>query len=207
MEIEMIQSQCQSWIPLVNGILLHSSVNPKREAKQFIDQVWDRVSGVKNVVIFGLGGGYHINELLNRGKENILVIESSTQLAEAVLLKNPDLTSRVKVLSGVGPEEIHQHPEILKVLASSYGVIYHAPSVQLNKEYYSSVSDALSQRTLRRLRELTKENKSLNHFLEAIDLSEHQLVTLPMMEQAMKRNGSPLDREGLIWMTLRELVV
>jgi len=207
MEIEMIQCHSQQWVPIVNGMLLHSSVNPVKEAKAFVDQVWDRIGAVHNVVVMGMGGAFHIQEMLNRGKKNIYAIESNTNLVKAVLEKNPDLNQSVTIVTGANASDIHQDPRILKAVSQSYSVVYHPPSVGLDKEFYQCISDNLSQRTLRRLRELTRDNSQLNHFLNSIDLTDHQVITLPMMERAIKRKGSQLDREGLIWMTLRELVV
>ena len=68
MEIEFVQLANLkgegSWVPVVNSTLIHSAIDPFKEAKTFIDQEWERLKDNNSLIVFGLGGGFHIAELL-----------------------------------------------------------------------------------------------------------------------------------------------
>lgn len=50
----------------INGVLLHSKYSPVNEAKAFLNKNVQIYEGKKNIVVYGIGLGYHISELLNR---------------------------------------------------------------------------------------------------------------------------------------------
>ncbi len=207
MDLEFLKCKDNQWVPIVNGTLLHSTVDPYKEARDLIDLEWDRISTVQTLIVFGIGGGYHIEEILSRKSLNIVVVEAEKDLAQAMAEKKPELFKKIEVLSGFPPAQIYLESKIISALSSSYAILLHPASMRVSSYYYNAVSQVLNQRTLVRLRELSQGNPNLNRFLKSLNISEDQILTLPMVEEAMARQGSGFDREGLIWMTMRELVV
>jgi hypothetical protein len=201
--------QCSSgkWIPIVNGTLLHSAVDPQKEAAAFIDREWDRISLVKSLVVFGLGGGFHIQELLKRKKFEIVVIEAEKPLAQSVKEKNPELCAQVEILAGFPPPFIFSEASFVRAVGQSYAVVKHPASMRAIPYYYTSVSQIFNERTVSRLKQLCEGHRPLLQFLDSLDISQDQVLTLPMVQEAMVRRGSGLDKEGLIFMALRELIV
>jgi hypothetical protein len=207
LDLEFVQCTSGKWIPIVNGALLHSSVDPVKEASIWVDREWERIASVKSLIVFGLGGGFHIEELLKRKNFDIVVIEAERTLALAMREKNPQLCARVEILAGCPPAQITIEPTVVNAVGHSYGLLRHPASQRATPYYYSSVLQILNERTISRLRQLSETNKPLLQFFDSLDINSDQLLTLPMVEEAMVRRGSGIDKEGLIFMTLRELVV
>jgi hypothetical protein len=204
--LEFLNSR-HGWIPVVNGTLLHSSVDPAKEARTFIDKEWSKIESVKSVIVLGVAGGFHIRELLKRKNFHVVALDSNRELVQAVLEKQPDFLQNADVLAGVPPAQICREAAIIKALSHSYAVLRHPATIRMAPFYYSAVSQILNQRTLTNLRSLSQGNPSLHRFLESLNISSDQILTLPMVEEAMARRQSELEREGLIWMAMRELVI
>jgi len=83
------------------NIFIHSKYNPLKEAETFSKKIFD--IKINNYVIYGLGFGYHIHELLKAiGKSKIFIIECNEELL-FLSLKYIDLQSilldnRVKLI-------------------------------------------------------------------------------------------------------------
>lgn len=206
MNVEMILGKNKQWVPLVDGKLLHSSVDPVREAKQFVDSLWSRIQNSQSLIVFGLGGGYHISELLSRKEFNIVVVELCHDVIQHMEVRNKNLMSKIEVVSTIG-ESIGEIDSLLEAMASSFSLVTHRPSFSLFPERYETILEQINSRTAGKLVELTKQNQRLNRFFKSLNLEDHQIVTLPDVEGALNKRGEGLDKEGLVWMTMRELVV
>ncbi|MDZ4678111.1 MAG: hypothetical protein SGI74_11465 [Oligoflexia bacterium] len=191
----------------MNGTLLHSSVNPEKEAISFIDAEWSKINSLKSLIVLGVGGGFHIRELLKRKKFHIVIIDSNRELVDAIIEKQPEFLGSAEILAGVPPAQICREPSVIKALSGSYCILRHPASVRVAPFYYTAISQILNQRTLTNLRELSQGNIPLQRFLESLNIASDQILTLPMVEEAMSRRQSEMEKEGLIWMAMRELVL
>jgi hypothetical protein len=196
-----------SWVPVVNKTLMHSNVNPSKEAKILVDVEWERIKDAQSLVVFGLGGGFHIQELLNRKKFQISVIDANGTLVKAMLERWPELLNQIDVFADFPPFQLAAELQLSGVFSQRYALLKHPASVRLSPLFYKSLLQFLNERTLTRLRELTQQNERLARFFDSLDISGDQLLTLPMIEAALIRRGTGLDRESLIWMAMRELVI
>ena len=147
MEVEMVKSRTDSWVPLIDGILLHSTVNPEREAREFISNEWSLLKDTKSVIVFGLGGGFHVQELLARKDINIVVIEASRELASQMEAKNLKLVSQVTLLAGLPPDLVFKDAAITKCFASSFSILKHPASCRIFSSYYISILKELNRGT------------------------------------------------------------
>jgi hypothetical protein len=211
METEFIQIAGKegegSWVPVINQTLVHSSVNPIKEAKFLVDSEWEKIKDVKSIIVFGLGGGFHIAELLKRRNFDIFVVEAHRKLIEAMNLKWPSLMAQIEAVADHPPHLLMEFFQKSGAFAKPYAIFKHPASLRISPLFYKSVSQTLNDRTLSRLKDLAKENKKLTAFFESLDINHDQILTLPMVEEALIRRNSGLDREALIWLTMRELVV
>jgi len=86
-------------------ILMHSAYNPQREAEQMIENL--DFSKPSAIIVFGLGMGYHIEEILKRMSANsrLIIIEPSQKVYDNFLkMRNPDFIyndSRVILLVNI----------------------------------------------------------------------------------------------------------
>jgi len=207
MELEFIRLEDNSWIPLLNKTLIHSAVNPQREASSFIDHEWGNLKDVQTVIVFGLGGGFHIAELLRRKNFDVHVIEAEGSLIPAMNERWPDLMKQIDVFANYPSGQLVRELQDAGAFTHAYAVLKHPASVRIAPLFYKTIQLVLNERTLFRLRELVGSNEGLSQFLDSLDINHDQILTLPMVEEALIRRGKGLDKEGLIWMTLRELVV
>ena len=211
MELEFIQIQGQdgagSWVPVVNQTLIHSTINPTKEASLLLDKEWDSIKGARSIIVFGLGGGFHIAELLKRGSFEVFVIEAEKKLISAMQLKWPELMAQIEVFADFPAHQLVGELNQLGAFSNTYAILKHPASVRLNPIFYRSIQHILNDRTLHRLREMASKNDRLSRFLDSLDINRDQILTLPMVEEALVRRGTGLDREALIWLALRELVV
>ncbi len=83
--------------------LLYSKYNPTRDSKAFAEEFYDE--NIENYLIYGLGLGYHINELenlikINGNKHHIYIIECNEEILKLAMdnvnlsrvLKNENIT-------------------------------------------------------------------------------------------------------------------
>ena len=76
-------------IPQIGSISLHSHYYPLKEAKDGLSEYWLR--GQQTPVVYGLGFGYHVLEILNRYKDSkIFVIEPLMSIFQS-FMENVDL--------------------------------------------------------------------------------------------------------------------
>lgn len=123
---------------LQSGIFLHSRIDPLREAKNFIENVFNEQEASKYsaVIVLGVGLGYHLGELESRLSSNIpvLAVEKSKEIAD-LALKELKLSSRLLV----SPTEEELEQAILKLPSANIKLISYRPSYELFPDYYDSI--------------------------------------------------------------------
>ena len=134
----------------LGNLLIHSTYDPVREAKQFAD----RLPKGKSICLYGYGLGYHLPFLLEQmGSDRILL----------VIELNPDLLSAAMILRD--QQEVLQHKnfrlitghnekqianEIRQNLSrlnedsvADFEVVFHSPSFQVLPSRFPSIANAL----------------------------------------------------------------
>ena len=98
-----------------NGRLMHSRYNPEAEAQKMAD------INSRYTVVIGLGGGYHIQALLQKNPEMKIIVVESSEDDFAVLQDIPC----VKAIFETGNVVFCTKKELSKTLLSSYIPIFH----------------------------------------------------------------------------------
>lgn len=112
---------------------LHSKYNPNREGKNIAEENFDK--SIENYIIFGLGFGYHVGELMAMApNSNLYIIETNKEIFR-LALDNVDLinileNNRVKVLV---TDDIVEINDILNhvLLKDNIKIILHNPSFRI----------------------------------------------------------------------------
>ena len=185
---EIKESRTQKYIPVIEGVHLHSSYNPEKEAKTFVEKYRDE--GLKkssNVLVLGMGFGYHLKALYDIGCRlhenfNIQVIEPNKttynefQKHKPVNLEN----TNIQFFVGVEIEELFHNISFVNFLVDKPLVIAHPASFNLYGEYFRKFLSYRSSNHIghyknhiqsNRLREYLFENtaqdsnKTLNQFI------------------------------------------
>lgn len=153
--IEVKESKTGHPVPVVNGVHLHSSYNPTKEAESFVEKFNDQLAENKFVLVFGLGFGYHIDRIYYQMKRcwgdqfQIMVIDPLLK-TEELLNENRDTDygKRVVIHSGLTVSEIYDNRDIVDFLALKPMVIPHTASFNLFQDYFKSFMSFVAKNDL-----------------------------------------------------------
>lgn len=130
------------------GTLLHSTVDPRKEAQRVALRSRERREGELRdaTVLFGFGLGYYLEALLEEGSEPVIVVEPDPDLFVTALhardlrpaLSNP----RTNLFLARRPESVI---ELLNLLEVRYPVIVAPGALRsVEQEYYREVEETLA---------------------------------------------------------------
>jgi len=130
---------------------LHSKYNPTQEAAQFIDTVYSDES--TNYILFGLGLGYHLNDLHKRvsTQDRIIIFEKNPTLVRLALSQNnfSEVLSnpKVSIYIDTDPGKIEQilYEDLTSLAIHGYTPIHLIPLVNLEKNHYKLINLAIEQ--------------------------------------------------------------
>jgi len=131
-------------IPVINGIHLHSMYHPIREAESFVLNHLQLLKDKKNILVFGLGFVYHINQLvielqkIHGDDYKIVVIEPNSEVANDCLSLNLLISDKVKIYHGLSHDRLYQDEELINFLLAQPGIIAHPASFNLYKSYFKN---------------------------------------------------------------------
>lgn len=141
---EIKTSRTEQKVPVVNGVHLHSIYNPFKEAQNLIDSNIEAINGKNEVLILGLGFGYHVNYAIEKMMEihgnnfKIVVIEPNNQVHQDCL--NLDLLNKKNVLvySGFTANELYSDLDLIHFLLKKPAMIAHPASFNLYQMYFKN---------------------------------------------------------------------
>lgn len=151
---------------------LCSKVDPQREAKRVVQTYLD--GSEQLVVLFGMGLGYHLHEMLRMNSgAHYVVVEPDFELFSEIL-KTRDLSclmlsKHVTLLiepKAVDLDELSPHPptaNIAHIVLRSYRALYETEAAQAEKDFQAYVnSKKINRATLRRFDRLWTKNTFKN---------------------------------------------
>lgn len=193
----------------LNGCLLSSRIDPRQEAKSWLESRRELLLGVRTIVVLGLGSGYHIEELLSATTADILVIENNSLLI-AAFSDAPDRadllkSSRVTVAQVSNLREVRQDRQIRAAASRSFIVLDFPASVNRDREFYRSVRELLLGRHWGSLTwQWQLKSKSTLHHNPRVESSDQPLTILDLEKTDFVQNRP--ERERMLVKALRELV-
>ncbi len=141
-KIEIKKSKVDTPVPVVEGIHLHSIYNPAKEAESLIGKYRDSLETQNNVLVLGLGFGYHVWQLESELRKHqqswqLFVIEPNTKMtAEFQKFKPVEFSSNTRVISGDDVADFYDDIALVKFMASKPLVIPHPSSFNLNESFF-----------------------------------------------------------------------
>jgi len=141
-EITLQASRNGLSVPVVDGVYLHSIYNPSKEAHAYAENHESVIQSKSNILIFGLGFGYHVEEvakIANKAHKNytIYVIEPNAELVKLFSEKRPFLDKNIKIITGNSPEEIYTNYNFSKFLITKPGILKLDTSFNVNKKFFT----------------------------------------------------------------------
>lgn len=186
------------------GRHLCSTVDPTREADQWVQAQAGLIGGCQSVIVLGLGCGYHVRALKRLNEFRVHVLETSEEVIHAAFKIHPLDLFPGDVLPLPDLESLFENEEIKDASRESFAVVLHEPSLALNPTLYHQTRDFLLGRHPKGVRWLF-----VNRGWEAPRLEElsEGLLSLkgldPFLDRQSRGEIAPLP----LLLALRELIV
>src|ERR1700721_2060247 len=100
-------------------------------------------------------------------------------------LQWPELMNQIDVFADFPAHKLVDELNQAGVFSSTYSILKHPTCVRVNPIFYKNLQQILNDRTLCKLREMAAKNDRLSRFLESLDINHDQILTLPMVEEAL----------------------
>ena len=193
--LKMIISKSGIAVPVVNGIYLHSEFDPIQEAKKFAKSLTSQIKCNNRILVFGLGLGYHIDEIVNlmclyHGTNiKLLVIEPNRELTAEYFKNRPSNQNIVNIHCKETVEELFTSRELISFMAESPSVIKHTPSYNLNAPFFDKVLTFSSPQDLKRTRTTIKNfsvRREIARYPQTSTLEEINRLNIPAKEKWME---------------------
>ena len=195
-----------SKIPVVNDVHLHSIYDPQREAKQLVERQSSHWNNKRDVLIFGLGFGYHVRSVIEMleqkpGSFNIIVIEPNIKVAADCVEMGLVDTKKVYLCSGYTPQDIYTNRDLIDFLLRKPAMFSHPPSFNLYSEYFKKM---LSYQAPKELEFISRQFQSAE--LRSLFGSFDQSLTLNEMAKRLTTNHSKKSEKDFLIMAYHEMV-
>ncbi|RKY66792.1 MAG: hypothetical protein DRQ02_08290 [Candidatus Latescibacterota bacterium] len=219
-------------VPRIEGISLHSTYDPVGEAKRLVEAEKSMINdqSPRTILVFGLGFGYHIEQLLRLCPQSrVVIIEPRRGVLRAAMefVDLKEILQRCQLWVGEAPEQLWK--EISKEAAlcqiDQWRIFEHKPSVRLNRSYFKQIREKvnlerfLSERRLKILvvfpvqggslpiaRYCAQALRNLGHQVEVLDNSIYQPV-LDSIDQLTENEVHRGQLRGLFTAFLSEMAV
>jgi hypothetical protein len=141
--IKLHTTKSKDIVPIVNDVPVHSLLNPVREAEVFATNFMSQLSTNPNVLILGLGFGYHVEEIerllkLKHKDYQISVIEGISDLARSCQSYR-NLNPKISVFSNPAPEDLFFNEGFCEFLLQKPTLVMHPVLYKLNEIYYKKI--------------------------------------------------------------------
>ncbi len=142
--LEIKKSKHGEYIPVLNGVFLHSAFNPIKEAESFVENHLTTLNQKNNILVLGLGFAYHLDQILHHMNNfhqqyQVVVVEPNHKILKACEEFNPKNLKRLVILSGLEVKTLYQDANFIRFLMNRPGVIAHPASFNFHSEYFKSL--------------------------------------------------------------------
>lgn len=205
---EVKVSKTNHKVPVVNDVHLHSIYNPIKEAASFIAKNKKLIKVKNEILILGLGFGYHVGEAIVALKEKwgidytVVVIEPNDKVYQDYLEYSKIEDSNLKIYAGQEIKELYKDRSLVDYLLTKPGIIAHPASFNLYEDYYKNL---LSYQA-------PKNVGSFHGYLESVVLRDNlerldqDVDLLSAIEKQMYSRDFERDQTDHFFMAFNEMV-
>jgi hypothetical protein len=182
-QIEVRESKTGNPVPVVNGVHLHSSYNPTKEAESFVEKFEAVIQENRNILVLGLGFAYHIDRIVYQMKRfwgddfKIMVIDPLNETEELLREKrNVDYGNNVILHSGLTVGEVYDNRDIVDFLSTKPTVIPHTASFNLFQDYFKALMSFTAKSDLNSISNHIKNTDLKKYILSQETRSYFELI-------------------------------
>jgi hypothetical protein len=127
------------FVPVKNGIFLHSAYDPIKEAANFLEKHQHSIAEKKDILILGLGFGYHVDAILEYCKSltiapTVTILEPDLQLISLAIETRKENYNNI--FSQANIEDLFNNSDFIRLLMKKPYLIPHGPSISSNEKYF-----------------------------------------------------------------------
>lgn len=147
-DIQLLNTRDEIYSLAVNNILLHSMYHPLKEASNFAKYREDEIKSKKNIVIYGVGLGYHVLELLKLidEKSTVDLYDIDEEIVEIAMehgvLKEILKDNRIRFFHGYNQEIL---VDLSLIIKKSDIFIVFKPAVRVLAKDYIKFKEAMDR--------------------------------------------------------------
>jgi hypothetical protein len=141
---ELTTSRNGLTVPVIKGVHLHSVYNPSKEAEAFAKGFQESINKKSNILVLGLGFGYHIEEIAKIASKaheeyRIWVIEPNERLVEDFKKKRNFEDTNITIVCMSDINDLYEQKSFIDLLVHKPCIIKHDASFNLEKEYFKKL--------------------------------------------------------------------
>lgn len=202
---QLIKSRNELTVPVIRGVHLHSKYNPIKEAKAFANGFADSIAKKNHILVFGLGFGYHIDEIANLCTQlhqhyEIRVIEPNKKLVEDFCSIRPFENSNIKIICEESTNHLFETTDFVQFLLKKPCIIKHDSSFNLQKEYYSKFLTYTASTNIEDYIHLLNRTELTNYFKTSRENS------LDNVHKSIKHTGRVNCKNDLAILAMTEII-
>lgn len=205
---EVKVSKTEHKVPVVNDVHLHSIYNPIKEATSLVAKNSELLENKNEVLILGLGFGYHVLETISLLKKNwendfkIIVIEPNekvyTDYKKYSNIENENLT----IYSAQDVTELYMKKEFVDYLLNKPAIISHPASFNLYQNYFKGLLSYKAPRTVDSFSDYLSSPKVLNSISEL----NPELDLISAIDEALYPKNTDINNNDHFLMAFNEMV-
>lgn len=183
-------------VPIVNDIHLHSIYNPIKESENFVSTFDELLRNKNNILVLGLGFGYHILQIEKNLKKyhgknfKITVIEPCKNIVQDCQTLKLINSKNINIYCAEEVDEIYKDSTLINFLVNRPGIIAHPPSFNLYKSYFTEILSYKASDQMKDICSLIK-NSTLRDGLSIFNKNETLSDSIDKIET--KKIDSELD--------------
>ena len=178
LKYRVVTSKTDLLVPQIDGIYLHSMYDPEKEAAGFARIHERTLKSKKNIIVLGLGFGYHIDAIAetmarHHTKFKVIVLEPNSELYADFHNKRGFKSANILAIHTKNIDSLFQREDFIEFLLTRPAIIKHDASFSLEKEFFSGL---LQHQASEKIKSLVDISKHGHHFFNALD-SENSIET------------------------------
>lgn len=203
---EVKTSRTNQNVPVVNGVHLHSIYNPFKEAEGLINSHLDSLKQKNELLILGLGFGYHVNYAIEKMTEfhgnnfRIIVIEPNVEVHKDCISFDLLNKKNVLVYSGFTANELYSDQDLIHFLLRKPAMIAHPASFNLYQYYFKGILTFQAPEKIESILSFT-QSPEISSYLKKFD--QESTFTQAVYEKLPHKNN--FDEMDFLAMALVEM--
>lgn len=178
--IQLEKSRSGAFTLKYNDKYIHSKYDPIKESQQFVNTNIDIIKDKSNIVVYGIGIGYHINEIINNMNQEstLYIFELNDILVEYCKEINPNIFKHKNIIIFHGQNETFYN-KLAQTLDLVEDFIIHKASLEtikdINEHFYNLIYDYSDLKK-------AKHDEDLNELLED-NFNENMKYNYPIINE------------------------